>query len=442
MSEQNAVILDTKPSFVFSPTPQPIELPQTLATANNTVSSALVPVMTDPVQRDALKFSEHLSPADKARARQAAMQLYRTGLQDSNAIVIFGDESLKPLNELIKYQLTQVQPISIPGLRAEMTAFQRQMAAVKGNYDLNDPKVKKDYERYLNGTKSWLNRVKDFAAMFKADMTSIEKQIDQIEKMLAGAQIETYKNVAVYDQIVEKNETGIQAVMYDLAVMEFFVDYVAQLKPPTEKSDGSTMTDHDLDSWKQNQAQQLMIVRTKIANTKGRLAIAWTTSPQARMSQMADIGLQAQLHNLENQAVPLARQLLLQMRMAMQSLENAKMGQAVSTLVNNMAMQNADLHQQTVTAVMAMASQPIYLPETINYITAMLDKAADGVVSGYQAGEAVHAQVDQALAEQQKHLSGSAEKISGAALQRLVTQAVAPLPASLTTVQAVALPAQ
>ena len=440
MSENASVTLDKQPTFVFSPTPQPVQLPQTAATAGNDVSTALAPILTDPVQRDQLTFADHLAPADKAKARQAAMELYRAGVQNSNVIVTFGDGSLKPLNELVKYQLTQVAPISVPGLRQQMQTFQRQMAAIKGNYDLNDPKVKADYERYLNGTKSFLHRIKDFAAMFKADVMSIEKQIDQIEQALAGAQVETSKNVAIYDQIFQKNEAGIQTLMFDLAVMELYVDYVAQLKPPAQKPDGSPMTDHDLDMWKQDQAQQLMIMRTKIANTKGRLAIAWTTSPQARMSQMTDIGLQAQLHNLENQAVPLARQLLLQMRMAMQSLENAKVAGAVKDLVNNLAVQNADLHTQSVTAVMAMACQPIFLPETINYVTAMLDKAADGVINGYRAGEEVHKQIDQALTEQQQHLSNSADKVNGEALQKLVTQATQPLPAALTTVQSVGLP--
>jgi len=436
MSENVSTTIDEAPSFVFSSTPQPVQLPQTVATAGNDVSTALAPILADPVKRDQLTFVNHLTPADKAKARQTAMQLYQAGRQDSNAIVVFGDTSLKPLNELVKYQLTQVAPISVPGLRKEMETFQRQMAAVKGNYDLNDPKVKADYERYLNGTKSLFHKIKDFAAMFKADMMSIEKQIDQIEQVLAGAQVETYKNVAIYDQIFQKNETCIQRLMFDLAVMELYVDYVAQLKPPTQKADGSPMTDHDTDMWKQDQAQQLMIMRTKIANTKGRLAIAWTTSPQARMSQMTDI------HNLENQAVPLARQLLLQMRMAMQSLENAKIAGGIKDLVNNMAIQNADLHAQSTTAVMAMACQPIFLPETINYVTAMLDKAADGVVNGYKAGEEVHKRIDQALAEQQQHLSGSTEKISGEVLQKLVTKAIQPLPAALTTVQSVTLPAQ
>lgn len=441
MSDNTPIVLDAKPAFVFSATPEPIQPPQTVAASENTVSSALVPIMSDPVQRDQLRYVDHMAPADKARARQAAMQLYQAGLANSNAVVTFGDGTLKPLNELVKYQLTQVEPISVPGLREEMKSFQRQMAAIKGNYDINDPKVKKDYERYLNGTKSWLNKVKDFAAMFKADIVKIETQISQIEKALAGAQIETSKNVVIYDQIFQKNEAGIQALMFDLAVMELYVDYVAQLKPPVNKPDGSAMSDHEINMWKQDQAQQLMIMRTKIANTKGRLAIAWTTSPQARMSQMTDIALQAQLHNLENQAVPLARQLLLQMRMAMVSLENAKIGNAVKGLVNNMATQNADLHAQSVTAVMQLASQPIFMPETINYVTAMLDKAAEGVVNGYRAGEEVHHQIDQALIEQEQHLANSTEKISGEALQQIVTKAIRPLPAALTTVQSVAPPA-
>ena len=440
MSDDAPIVLDAKPAFTFSATPEPIQLPQTAAASDNNISSALVPIMADPAQRDTVKFADHLAPADKAKARQGAMQLYQAGLANSNAIVTFGDATLKPLNELVKYQLTQVAPISVPGLRKEMETFQRQMSAIKGNYDLSDPKVKADYERYLNNAKSMFHKLKDFAAIFKADVVSIEKQIQQIENALAGAQTETLKNVVIYDQIFQKNEAGIQALMFDLAVMEMYVDYVAQLKPPTVKADNTPMTDHEIDMWKQDQAQQLMIMRTKIANTKGRLAIAWTTSPQARMSQMTDIALQAQLHNLENQAVPLARQLLLQMRMAMASLENAKIAGAVKGLVNNMAVQNADLHAQSVTAVMAMASQPIFLPETINYITAMLDKAADGVVEGYKAGEEVHSQIDQALAEQEQHLSSSTDKISGEALQRLVTKAIQPLPSALTTVQTVGLP--
>lgn len=441
MPEQSSqTVVKEGPAFVFSPTPQPIQLPQTVATSGSDVSTALVPIMTDPVQREQLVFSRHLSPADKVKARQAAMKLYQASLQDSNAIVTFGDRSLRPLNELVEYQLTQVEPVSLPGLRKELELFQRQMAAIKGRYDLEDPKVRSDYNKWASGVKGFLARVKDFGAMFKADILSIEKQIDQIEAMLAGAQIETYKNVAIYDQVFQKNEEGIQALMFDIAVMELYVDYVGQLRPPTKKPDGSVMTDRDVDMWKQDQAQRIMIVRTKIANTKGRLSIAWTTSPQARMSQMTDICLQAQLHNLQHQGVPLARQLLLSMRQAMVSLQNAQSGQAVAQLINSMARQNAELHEQSVTAVMTMASQPIFMPETITYVTAMLDKAAEGVLAGYRAGEVKHAQIDQALAEQQQHLSSSTQEISGEAMQRLVTQAVEPLPEALTTVQMVALP--
>lgn len=435
MSDQVA----TMPSFTFSAEPivdiAPPEAP---------VSKALTQVMSaPPEQRDAMEYAKHLAPIDRNTAMKEAVTLFNAAVLDQTVTMDFGNDALAGLNDLVKKMLNEVDPVSIPELKQLLSGFQRDMASIKGKYDLKDPKVKKSYENWLTGSKSFFNKARDFMAMFKADIVSIENQISQIEQDLAVRRGETIKNVVIYDQIYTQNELAIQKLMYKLAVMELFVQYGEQQlrRPPTTDSAGAPLDDHEVAEWKQARVDQVMLMRTKIANFKGRLGIGWATSPQARMSRMSDVALAAQLDNLVNTAIPLARLTLLMWRQGMKDFENAQTAETVGTMVNNMAQGYAQFHADTVTYVAKIASQPIFWPETIDMVTSSLQTAADGLLAGYDAGEQKHREIDEALKRQQVVLADTSKKVEEGVLARAVGDATKPLPAELTTIRTLALPA-
>lgn len=427
------------PSFTFSAEPiadtAPPEAP---------VSKALATVMAaPPAQRDSMEYAKHLSGQDRNKAMKEAVGLFNAAVVDQTVTMDYGNDALAGLNDLVKKMLNEVDPVSIPELKQLLSGFQREMASIKGKYDLNDPKVKKSYENWLSGTKSFFNKAKDFLAMFKADIQSIERQIDQIERDLAVRRGETLKNVVLYDQIYAHNELAIQKLMYKLAVMELFVQYGEQQlrRPPTVGADGAPLSDHEISEWKQARVDQVMVMRTKIANFKGRLGIGWATSPQARMSRMSDVALAAQLDNLVNTAIPLARLTLLMWRQGMKDFENAQTAETVGTMVNNMAQGYATFHADTVAYVAKIASQPIFWPETIDVVTSSLQTAATGLLAGYDAGEQKHREIEAALQRQQVVLSDTSKMVEEGVLARAVGDATKPLPAELTTVRTLALPA-
>lgn len=438
MSSQNPTVTIEQPQFTFSAEPiadiAPPEAP---------VSKALATVLSNPEQREAMVYSTHLNPADRQKAMKEAVTLFNAATTNQGIVMDFGNDALAALNDLVKKMLTEVDPVSIPELKSLLSGFQRELASIKGKYDLNDPKVKRQYEDWLGGTKRFFVQAKDFLAMFKADMTSIEKQIAQIEQDLAIRRGETNKNVAIYDAIYAQNEIAIQRLMYKLSVMELFVQYGEQQlrRPPTTGADGGLIGEHELSEWKQVRVDLIMIMRTKTANFKGRLGIAWATSPQARMSRMSDVALAAQLDNLVNTAIPLARLTLLMWRQGMKDFENAQVAQTTSTLVNNMAQGYGQFHAQTVSYVAQIASQPIFWPETIDVITSSLQTAAQGLLAGYDAGEQKHRQIEDALARQQVVLADTSTMVEEGVLARAIGDATTPLPAELTTIRTLAIPA-
>jgi len=391
-----------------------------------------------PQTRDQLDCSALLTGATLVRARQEAEQLYRDSLQDWTKLMPYGKDALDGVNRLVDQALKEVEPIRVPELHAAMRELNLKMSSIKGKYDVSDPKVKQEYNDFLNGTKRFLHKVRDFLAMMKADVLSIETQLNMLSTQMAGKQVDMVRNVKFYNLLYGENNGSIDQLIYKIGVM--------QLVSEIGRADAASIPIGDAQRGDRGEAERTLRTNLisnldiKIADYKGRLWVAWAFGPRLLMMSNLDVGLANKIAFLVDVTIPVMKQVLLDMRMMLASFENAQQIQVI-TATSNMYLDQ--LFKQGAVMMPAIAeaiNQPTFWPSTMRSITDSLEQTAAGILSAYQAGEQRRAEADQEMRSSQELLTGAAGRLNDAIINGVVGSATKPLPIEITTTVPKALP--
>jgi len=395
------------------------------------VSKGLARVAENPTTRQGLVCSNLIKGAGLAKARQEAAALYQQMLADQSKLMAYGTDSLKALNQLVERLLHEVEPVRIPQLNSMLGQLNRQMLAIKGKYDVNDPKFQSDYKDFLAGVKKFLRKSKDFVALMKADMLSIEAQLNTLEKDLAGRQHQMTRNVVYYNALYAENEQAIINLIYTIAVMELIVEEARKDAASITVGDAS-LGDRG-EEQRQMRADLISNMEAKIADYKGRLFVAWATSPQTRMMRSLDVGMANKLNQLIAVVLPEMKLVLVQWRMMLQTFENAQVSEAVTSMANQWTQEFFEQGAQMMPAIAQAINQPVFWPQTMNAIADALTRSAEGVLAAYQAGDQKRQEVDQAMIESGQALSNVHKKIDDTVIGRIVGSASAPIPVEVIT---------
>ncbi len=403
------------------------------------VSKGLAKLAENPTTRQGLVCSNLVKGETLARARREAAEQYKLMLADQSKLMAYGGDSLKALNQLVERLLKEIQPVRIPQLNASLGQLNRQMLAIKGKYDINDPKFQSEYKDFMGGTKRRFHKVRDFLTLMKADIQSIETQLDKMEKDLAGRQHDMTRNVVYYNALYAENEQAIMNLIYTIAVMELIVEQARDDAQRIVAGDAS-LGDRG-EEQKQMRADLISNLEVKITDYKGRLFVAWATSPQTRMMRSLDVGMANKLNQLVAVTIPQMKLVLAQWRMMVQTFENGQVAKAITEMSNQWATEFFEQGAIMMPTIAQAINEPTIWPETMNAIADALSRSAEGVLAAYQAGDDKRKQVDQAMIESGKALADVHRKIDDTVIGRIVGSASAPVPVEVVTSVPKALPA-
>lgn len=393
-----------------------IDLPAPLEEGNKEL--VLASAVKTPESRKELICKDLLVGATLQQATAEAQNLYPQMLGNSPVFMNYGTDALKQVNALVDRILNEVEPIKIPELHALMKGLNLEMLAIKRKNDVSDPKVREKYENWANGVKGLFRRGQDFLTSMRSDIEDIEKQIDRVAAKLAEHEMDMTRNVAFYDVLYEQNEAEIANLIYVIGVMELVVEVAAADADSIQVGD-STVGDRG-EERKQQRADLISNMRVKIGEYKGRLFIAWATAPHTRMMRNLDVGMASKVNQLIHVTIPTMKLTLAQWRMMSETMEAAKLAEAVQETANQWTQ---EFFKNTAVAAPAIAraiQAPTFTPETIGVVADSLAVAAAGVLEAFENGEEQRREVNYAMSAAQVQLADVHKQVDETIIDKVI----------------------
>jgi uncharacterized protein YaaN involved in tellurite resistance len=171
---------------------------------------------------------------------------------------------------------------------------------------------------------------------------------------------------------------------------------------------------------KQRLSDLIMQMDVKIGEYKGRLWVAWATSPQVRMMRVLNVGMAEKVNEAVGLTIPTMKLAIVQWRIMAETLDAAKATTAVSDTTNDMIKQVAANSAMAATEVMRVVQTPTLLPETVTAVTDSLVQMADNILAEVEAGEQRRAELNATMGQSKQILDGSQAHYSEAIVEGIV----------------------
>lgn len=395
-----------------------------LTPANTTLATVATRVET----RKTLSCKALLVGETLARAELDATKLYeemKPPSGNSQVFYTYGTAALESVNDLIDRILHEIEPTKIPELTELMRGLNKEMRGIRHKYDLSDPDVAKSYEKGRGWFSRMWGRGHTMLEMLLEDISSIEKNLDRVESQLSKQQEKLLRNVGWYDQIYLENEAEIGKLIYAIGVMELIRDLAASEAASVEVGDASL---GDRGGERQAAiAEFANNMEVKIAEYKGRLFVAWATSPQVRMMRTLNIGLAEKLNELVNVVIPTMKGTIAQWQLLMQSKDAAQMATTVAEASNEWLQAYSGAAAAAVPMIAEAIQYPSLTPETVGVMAASIASQADSIIAAMDEGNERRKNLDSAILEAHDVLSASSGRVSDAIIDRIVASATKPL---------------
>jgi uncharacterized protein YaaN involved in tellurite resistance len=390
-------------------------------------NTGLVPYAAQPPAetRRTLSCKDLLQGDTHMQAEQEAQQLLEQMLENSQVFMTYGTSALEGVNALVNRLLHEVEPTKIPELTQLMRDLNQEMRGVKRKYDVSDPKVREKYEKWKGGVLRFIGQAKTLVELLMEDVQSIEGQIDKVGRDLTGRQLTLLRNVSYYDVLYEENEAEILKLIYVIGVMELVRDMAAQRAASIEVGDANLGDRRGEQRAKLAELSSNMEI--KIAEYKGRLMVAWATSPQVRMMRTLNVGLAERLNELVCVTIPTMKATILQWRMLMESQDAARMSQVVQEASNEWLQAYAAAGAEAVPMIAEAVQTPTLTPQTIAAMADSVSQQADGIIHAMELGNQRRQEMDVAMIEAQKVLGDATKHVSDALIEHVIGTATKPL---------------
>lgn len=359
----------------------------------------------------------------RAEANKKALELYDEIVVQGKTQVFmaYGANALDDVNRLVERILQETEPTKIEELNELMSQLTRDMRSVEGKYDMTNPKVRERYQKakgrvwgiFLGG-KSWLEMLRD-------DLRTMEQKINKIKEDLGDREAQMLRNVGYYDELYRENEHEILKLIYVIGVMERFRDIAAEQAAGIEVGEAS-LGDRQGEE-KARIAEVANNMDVKIADYKGRLFVAWATSPHVRMMRTLDVGLASKTSSLVNITIPTMLATLAQWRLMAQTEEAAKIADLVAGANNEWLQKFATAGAQVAGSVAETVQTPILRPETVAIMAQEIANMADNIAAQIELGYQRREELDQAMIEAKGVLGSASGRVTDAQIEGVLSKA-------------------
>lgn len=341
------------------------------------------------------------------------------------ALMAFGSNCFDGINDLGRRLMHGVKPGDIPGAEALVKDLNSRMRGVRSHYDVSDADVLARYNKWKSGLGGIFHRAKTMLQVFLDDVTTIETQLDRVERQLNSSERQLEQNICYYNELYRENEEGIKNVIYTIAVMEMVRDLAAADVSAIVPGD-SSLGDRQGER-KAALAQFVNSMDVKIGDFKGRLMLAWSDAPRIRNMRGVDVQVAQQLNSLVTLWLPSMRNVVAQWAMRLQALDAAKFGQVVKDSTNEWIEAGAQDEATVVPMLAATGQTPTLSLQAITALATSIDQQADGIVAAMKAGQQQREQLEQGIMSARQVIDNASGKISDAQIQQVLDSARQPI---------------
>lgn len=370
------------------------------------IASGLATVSETPESRGGVVCRDMIPSTELAKAQAEASKLLQEMLGNTQVLMNYGQSSLQGVNGLIDRLMRELPANDTGFVKEIMRELTLNMKSIKGKYDLNTPEGKKSYDEWENSfVKRWFRKGRNYVQAMLVDMQGVDTQLKKIETDLNQRKLQMMRNITYLDQLYAENEVAIYQLIYTNAVMECADDLAreqVQSIPPDDATTGNKNAE-----LKQRLTDLILQLDVKIGEYKGRLWVAWSTSPQVRMMRVLNVGMAEKLNEAVGLTIPTMKLAIVQWRIMAEALEAAKANESVSAATNDMLKQVAANSAQAATDVMRAVQTPTLLPETITAVTDSLVQMAENILTEVEEGSRKRAELDATMAQSKLILDGS-----------------------------------
>lgn len=384
----------------------------------------LAEVSSTPEKRRTLSCKDLLVGDTRQQAEQEAAKRYHEMITNEQVFFTYGTQALQAVNDLIDRLMKETNHIKVPEIRQIMKGLNDDMRGYATKYDPADPKVRERYEKGVGLVKKFLSWGKDWFEMFLEDITSIDHQLDKVKRELLDRRDILVRNVAFYDELYDENEREILQLIYVIGVMELIRDLAAN------EAAGITVGNEALGDRRQEQkaniAQFAESMEIKIAAYKGRLIVAWATSPQIRTMRVTNVMLTTRVNELAETVIPTMKSTIVQWRFMAEQQQVNQLANDISRTANETIQAFAKSAAEVIPAIVDGAETPSITPETIHAMAESLAKQAQGIIEAIDKGAERREAMDIAMLDAQKVFHDTTNQVSDAIIDRVVARATQP----------------
>lgn len=369
--------------------------------------------------RSGLSCFALLDPQGQEGAKAEAAKLLPQMLDNTELFLSFGSEAVETLNQLFDVILKEIEPTDSAELKALMRKLNDRMREAKDNYDVTDPKVREQFEKWSNGVRGLFRRGKTMIDMLLEDIRSIEGNLDKIIDSVNAKERQMLDNIGIYDRLYYTNEAEIQKLISFIAIMEAVRDLAAE-QAEAIKVDPTDQQERPALERKRLLAEFSINMDIRVAEFKNRLFVAFSTAPQVTNMRTLDVGLATKLRTLTMLVIPSMKGQLIQWRTMLQALEGAEMEQAIAESANEWILGFANEGAITMPMIAEAVHKPTLAISTITGVANAIQQQATGIISALEAGGEQRQLSSVAIANAQVAMQKSADGVSDAIVDQVL----------------------
>lgn len=349
---------------------------------------------------------EKLSEEEKKTVESFAEKI---DINEASTILQYGSSSQQKVAEFSENALKNVKT---KDLNEVGDAMSKLITELKGF------KIEESHE---SGVVGWFKKTFNKAVSFKQRYDSAESNVEEIEKILEEHQIQLLRDIALLDQLYEKNQVNYKELsMYILAGQKALKRYrendlVEARKKATEtKSMEDAQKVHDLEN-------SITRFEKKLHDLELTRVISIQMAPQIRLVQNNDVLMTEKIQSALVNTIPVWKSQMLIALGLSHSKEALKVENEVSEMTNKMLESNAK-NLKTATIDVAKASERGIvdletLQKTNNELIATLDEVAriqeEGRIKREEASnqlKVIESEVNQKLMDIKKSIKENASE--------------------------------
>ena len=320
---------------------------------------------------------------------------------DSTQVLQFGSASQAKIAEFSDSVLEGVKTKDT-GVAGDLLA---ELVAQIKSFDNGLGVEKKGISKLFSNAKKELDKL-------IAKYTKIEKNVDGIEKSLEKDKIQMLKDIAIFDDMYEKNLNYFKEIsLYIIAGEKKLEELREKVLPELQRK--AKESGEQIDIQKVNDMENTINrFEKKIYDLKTTRIISIQMAPQIRLLQNNEAELVEKIQSSITNTIPLWKNQMV-LALGITNAKNAlKNQQAVSELTNDMLKKNSETLKQGSIDIAKESEKAIVDVETLKKTNADIIETLDAVLEIHKNGRAKRIEAEKELVEIEKELKAKMLEIN------------------------------